>query len=117
MIEQDGGVESVWTEMMTNSNFILNCTVDANPNNITISGTNTSMMHDNVVFQVQNNTGVFTITKAQPSNNGNYTCTASNGLESSSITYNTFIGGMNIINATCPTSVKFFIIEYFIFFS
>ena len=80
---------------MTDSSFILSCRATANPPIVSINGTNSSKKFDNVEFQSNVTEGMFNVTNAKESNRGNYTCTASNGVVTNNLTYNTFIGGMN----------------------
>ena len=85
----------MWTEKAYNSSFALNCTAYGYPTNITVTHTNTSINSTNVNFSKYSNTmGGFNFTSAIANNSGMFTCTASNGLISTNLTYDIFIGGM-----------------------
>ena len=96
------GPEGIWINIMVNMTAKLNCTVSANPYNVTvIDHSNSTMMDDNVKFKVLTfgavHMGMFTITKPHLSNRGHYNCATSNGIQSANLSYNAFIGGMNKI--------------------
>ena len=50
-----------------------------------------------LVLKVTNMTGLITFTKAKVNNKGEYTCTAINEVGNTTLTYNTYIGGILIV--------------------
>ena len=88
----------MWVEFSNSTDFTVNCTAVGNPTvNVTIEEiTNKTDNFANVNFDKYTNaSGGFKFTKGLVNNAGMYTCTATNGFDTNSFTYEVFVGGKN----------------------
>ena len=88
---------SIWSEFNVHQTFSLKCSTISKPLLVAIQGSLSTKYGGNVIFKPKADMqgGEFTVTEAQLSNTGNYTCMATNGIVFRNMTYSTFIGGLN----------------------
>ena len=81
-------------EFRNNTDFVVNCSAEAYPADVKVTPSNTTDNFANVKYTSYDDTsGGFTFTAGVVDNAGNYTCTASNGIVTDSLTYQVFVGG------------------------